>query len=692
LSYGLEPGELNIEADLKSFVSHRVGIVNGSWTGGELYSIATDSGYFKSIVSGDRVFIDLAHVEAPDGMLSMKGFYDGTTLPPIFRADTVWADIYGNRLSSGEPLQFALFDRETEFDKFRIRYGSGTIEIKGIVTTELDMDLDFTVDGIQVGPLIKQVYADREIQGLFSGTAKVSGNFDGPRIEAGIMLDSVRIDNSFLGSLISRAEYYEGYLYLREGSLETSESSYRFSGNLPMNLAFSEVEERFPNKPIDLRLSATGKRLVLGEAFISTVERFITDYNFDVYFTGDYKNPRVTGNGEITSGELKILELETPLTDVYAKIQMENETINIIEASATVPVEQTELDKALGDLLAGKDAAGAKSRVAASGTMKLLGLGKFLYDIDVIGKNFYFKSDQYDISGIADFKLKIKGPTPPTVSGEIEIAKLDMREEFSSFYNPEYGPEDIAIEDSSLWNLSLDITARKNLWIKNSEVDAEFKSDVHVERNYGRLGILGTLEVIRGYYNLVTQRFRFVSGVMTYQDVAGLDPKIDFVVSTRVRSREREASVTTVELRVTGTLFLPEINTTSASSLSREDVLRLLVESNWVSTGSTQNAIESAGAFVQSIGLDPRTAQGILEEIEFSAGESEEEKARVSVAKYISPDLYLRYSQRLSANNPGRLFGVEYYLNENVIFKASQGQQSSDYEGISFDINFNYEF
>jgi len=373
-------------------------------------------------------------------------------------------------------------------------------------------------------------------------------------------------------------------------------------------------------------------------------------------------------------------------------LRMENETIYITEASATVSTRQTEVDKVLKDILSRIDTKKEKPMVRASGTMKLLGLGDFLYDIDVTGRNFFFKSDQYDISGIGDFDLKVSGPTPPTVSGDIVITKLDMREEFSSFYDPEYALTDLAIEDSSLWNLNLNINGQNNIWIKNSEVDAEFKADLHVERNVGILGTLGTLEAIRGSYYLVGQKFRFESGMMTYQNVAGINPEIDFIVSTRLRGGEGEASVTNVELNVTGTLFEPRINTTSTSTLSTEDVLRLILERNWMVSGGTRNVVESAGAFVNALGLDPRTAQGIVEEIEFTSGEGQEEKTRVSVAKYVSPDLYLRYSQRLSADNPGRMVGVEYYLNDNVFFKASQGQQSSDYEGISFDINFNIEF
>jgi len=691
-TYGLEPSQLYIKADLKSFISHRVGTVYGSWRGGELYSVSVDSGSFSASVSGDRVFIDSTRVDVPDGELSFVGNFDGTVIPPVFIVDTLQAEIYGSPISSAEPLIFALYDKETEFRRFKLLYGSGSLELTGIVTTDLQMDLELLADGFQIRPVMERIYADRKIGGVFSGSINVGGDFAYPVMNASVAIDGLVVDNTAVGNFDARADYSLGYLRIIEGQLRTAQGSYNFAGNLPMNLAFEEVENRFPNDPIDLKLTASGNRIILSEVFISTVESFIANFNLDMSFTGSYEKPLITGDGEIKEGKLKALELETLLTDVAAKIHMENETIHIMDATATVPVQESEVDKFFNKFINRIDKKDRKPLVRANGTMKLLGLGNFLYEIDVNGENFYFRSDQYDITGISDFNLQIKGPTPPTVSGDIFITRLDMREEFDSFYDPEYEVADAAIEDSSLWNLDLNIIGQNNLWIKNSEVDAEFKTDLHVERNVGLLGILGTLEVIRGSYYLVGQKFRIESGSMTYQDVAGIDPEIDFIVSTRLRGREGEASVTQVELNVTGTLFEPRINTTASSTLSREDVLRLILERNWATSGGTQNLVENADAFMKALGVDPTSAQGIVEEIEFRAGEGDNDQATVSVAKYISPDLYVRLSQRLSADNPGRLIGVEYYLKDYLLFKASQGQQSSDYEGISFDINLNVEF
>jgi autotransporter translocation and assembly factor TamB len=696
-TYGLEPGEIFVDIDLNSFISHRVGTVHGFWRGGELYSVQTDSGYFTTSVSGDRVFIDTAYVNSLEESLWMRGGFDGTTVPPIFRVDTLWTDIRGIELKSREPLLFALYDNETEFTKFRLLFGSGSVELDGIVTSDLEMDLNFKAEGFQIRPAMGLIYGEREVEGLFSGSAKIKGTFDDPMLDAFINVDSIEIDNIPIGRFEAEADYEDGYLVTKKGMLETLQGNYEFFGKLPMNLAFEEVDNRFPDDPIEMQMTASGNRLILSEVFISSIDTFNTAYSVNMAFTGTYDNPRITGEGYFNDGELKILELETPLTGLNARFRMENEIITIVDATATVSAKQTRVDEVLDELVSVLDKREKKALVRASGTIKLFGLADFLYDLDVSGEYIFFKSDQYDISGICDFNLDIEGPTPPVVSGDIIFSKLDIREEFDSFYDPELDAAGAAIEDSSSWDLDLDIYAQNNIWIKNSEVDAEFKADMHVERNVGILGILGTLEVLRGdykgiLYSLTGRKFETKSGMMTFNNVSNINPEIDFVVSTRLRSRETEASITEVELNITGTLFEPRINTTEASALSKEDVIRLLVENNLVTSGGTGNLVENAGVLFQSMGVDPFTAQGLLEEVEIGRDERDQEKTRISVAKYISPDLYLRYSQRFSADDPGRVIGVEYYLYNNLLLKASQGQQGSDYEGISLDINLNVEF
>ncbi len=303
----------------------------------------------------------------------------------------------------------------------------------------------------------------------------------------------------------------------------------------------------------------------------------------------------------------------------------------------------------------------------------------------------------------ADWPISISGSsarTVPTVTGAVTLRRLEIRDEFAKFIPPDYDPN-IVVEDSTIWNLDLAVSAANNLWIRNNEVDAELKGDLRVERYVGVLTILGTLDFIRGTYNLYGQKFRIKSGSMQYRNVATVDPDIDFTVLTRIRNRSTEGGgpqLTTVEMRITGTLIEPRIDVASGSVLSREDLLRYLVAGSEVNPFGTGTQTDLSGTLIHGLTstlptiIPGLSGVGLVDGLEIS--QTEKGKTEVSLAKYISRSLYVRYSQRLSQES-GRTIGVEYYLNDNVslnVTRSPQVQGTEEHEVISFDLNLNFEF
>ena len=694
-TYGLEPGSIHIDADLKSFISHRVGLVSGYWDGGELYSVPTDSGFFGTSVSGGLAFLDSVRVFGLEGGIWLSGAYDGTQVPPAFTADTLYGEVFGNRFESKEPITIKVYERETDIENFRLGYGSGVLDLRGIITNNLDMNLDLSVTDFQIQPILRQLYTKKDVRGIWSGTARIEGNFDDPVMEFNFGLDSLLVDNVALGVLRSDAWYADGYLNTDSTELMSKYGSYKFSGRLPMDLSFGEVENRFLDSPIDLNLVTEGKRLLLAEIFIDAVESYETNFRFGLRLRGTYSEPSLEGNGKLTDGKLKSQYMVNQFTGINASVRMENEKIYIDSLSATVVQLEKEWDKFLGRLFS-KSVKRPKPVITGNGTITLLGLNDFLYDLSIKGRNVDFKADAYAVSGIAGFDLKVEGETPPTVRGEITISRLDIKDEFENFVGLDYDPSIAAVEDSSMWDLDLNVTALNNIWIKNRDVDGEFKADIRVQRHVGIIGALGTLEAIRGSYNVLGEKPRFQSGIITYPDFATVDPEIDFVVVKRIRPLQTNGGDASsepfdMEMHITGTLLFPVIK---VAGFSEDEALRILVTSSWAGRTlggdrNSQDYLNSATALATSMGLDPSTAQGIFEELEI--GEFEADKGpRISVAKYISPNLYVRFSRRL--RDPESTLGVEYYLNDNFSFKATQGMKGSQSEGISFDLNFNYEY
>ncbi len=698
-TYGLIPGFVHIDANLKSFISHKVGVVKGYWKGGTLYSVPSDTGYFKAGVSGERAFLDTVYIANSYSNLRLNGGFNGTIVPPTFVVDTLFGEIHGNHFFSRSPIEFSLFPKETEFDQFKLGYETGTISISGTVTNDLDLGLDIQATGFQIQPIIKQIYKDKAISGIWSGTALLRGNFDKPIMDFDLRIDSLTIGQTNMGNLIVRSIYEDGYLYSDSSYMYSPSDSFYFYGKFPIDLSFAESANRFPENPIDFNFSASGKRLTLAEIFIPDVQRFDADFNVKINYGGTYANPKISGAGQISNGQLTVVELQNLITGIRANLRMENATIYLDSLVAGSSQASMDLGGALNELISGRSHVSDKSGLAMSGVIKLLGLGKLSYDLNIGGRNYYFVSSLFGVSGFADLDLKVKGDIIPTVSGKIQLRRLDVREEFEKFTGKDYNPE-IVLEDSTIWNLNIDVSCVNNLWIQNSNIDAELKGDVLVERNLGIMKMLGQFNVIRGAYTLFGQKFQVISGALNFQNVATVNPDLDFTVTTRLRNAPGAGQgpmYSDVQIHISGTLKEPKIDMGSQSTLTREDFFKMLVSGNEISTLFPGQQQQSSFAIniLKNVGLlsafvpNPLTGQGIVEE--FSIYPTQVGDPQISLAKYISRSLYLRYSRTLSRES-GTAIGVEYYLNNNLSFQATQNLRGTQDEGISFDINFNYEY
>jgi autotransporter translocation and assembly factor TamB len=692
-TYGLFPGHLNVTVDLETFISHPVGEVSAKWSGGTLYSVATDSGYFHAAVSGVRVFIDSSSANGPVGSLVMKGKYDGVDVPPVFYADTLYGKAAGNTFFSREPIMLNVRPTETEFERLVMGIGTGTIKVTGAITNDLDLKVDVQATGFQIEPIVSQFYKDKDITGIWWGQAKLRGNFTNPKMDFNLEIDSLAVNDTVLGDLHAEFVYRDKNIHTDSTHLESNYGHYYFSGDLPVDLSFAEVPSRIPDKPIDLRMTASGSRLLLSEVFIPNIERFETDFKLEMRLGGTYSKPTITGQGSVTNGTLKILDLVDPLTNLNAYLRMDNETIYIdsMTAEARGGQEWTQL---FGKILSAYRGAKPVQMVRASGTIRLITLGNFAYNISANGKNFYFQSDAYDVRGLADFNIRVVGENIPTVQGDITLRRLEVLDEFERFVTPEYNPN-VVMEDSTLWNLDLAITAVNNIWVNNSDLNAELKGDLHVERQFGIMTILGELDIIRGTYNLLGQRFQFSSGTMQFQNVSTINPNINFVISTRLRNASHQ-NLAPVELNITGTLLEPKIGVSSTASISNEDLLKYLVTGSQVNPVGTslfsQNLIGSISSTIPTFIPGLRGA-GLFEELDIYPTQG---GTQVSLAKYLSRSFSISYSQTISSSQQaGRTIGVEYYFSNNVSLNVTQGLQqgtTQNYEGISFDLNLNFEY
>jgi len=700
--YGLDADTCSFDLNLKSFISHRVGTVNGFWMGGDLYSVPIDSGYFSVLISGEKNFLDKVYFENEHNQLSLSGLFDNGKIPPSLIIDTATIVLWNDTVYNQSPLLIDAYEKEVEFNDFKLYSRSSKLDMQGTVTYDGQMALVIDADSLEILPIIGYFYTDKIVSGMLSGGIDIGGDFDLPLFDANFTIKNLAIDTAYIGDLNLQADYSNSRISLKLAELENPEGLYTLTGYLPVNLSFTSEGERFPSEPISARLLASGKSMSLIPVTINTVESFDGDFNVDIEFSGTYDNPTVNGSFSVENGVLNVFELVDPITELVVKGRMVNDAIDIDTLSGYM------LRAKKNDGKNNKSFKRSKSKnnwregsIAGSGTVKILGPGLFGYDLRVSGKECEFYSDSYDIQGITDLSLRVTGSSPPLISGELNLKKLDMREPFISFFANE---EAEILEDSTSWNIKLEVNADRNIWIKNTKsvielegaADMQLGGDLTVTREKGIYNTVGQLDVVRGFFYLGSFKFKVNQGSLNFNKPDTLDPEIDFDVTTKIRTKTDEigggSNTSDLNLRITGTLSKPSIGTSENSDYSNEDVLYILVNSIMLS-GAEQNAASSIilGNIISNIG-DLVGGGSLVDDIDFTQESSKDnpgKESRVSVAKYISPKFYLSYSQRLSQEG-GQTVGFEYILNNKWSFEAKQGTGSD--KGVAFDIKLRYEF
>jgi hypothetical protein len=104
-----------------------------------------------------------------------------------------------------------------------------------------------------------------------------------------------------------------------------------------------------------------------------------------------------------------------------------------------------------------------------------------------------------------------------------------------------------------------------------------------------------------------------------------------------------------LEFLITGTLSKPEIHSGSDSIYSDESVLKILVADRFsINTGTGKNGGlgERLLANMLDVLYNQTNRIPVFDEIDISPNADSLGQTQVSVAKYLSPKLFLRYSRR----------------------------------------------
>lgn len=706
-AYELYSSDARIKLEVKNFLTAQKGEADVRFFDGEAWGIDYDSLVSRIEMEDQWYKIDSAWMESEHLRVSSWGELDASRTPQTLLLYQTILDYQGNQLQSYSPTVVTLDTHKVEVTKCVLSGVTGEIEASGDIDYEERMNLLIKASGFDIAPWAG-LLSPEPIGGTLACEAYLAGDFTNPEIELEAEIEQLKFRDMELGRLQTSARYGNKRVQVDDLVVKDPDWEYTLSGSLPLDLSFITVERRLSEEPQDFHLSAEGKRLELIRLFVPEIEYLTGDFDGNLKISGSLLHPQFDGEMTLSNGRLKFIQLADPVEELQATVRMKNEDLILDQASGFMEHGRSRRSGAFTRVWrALSQRKTERGEVYGFGTINLKDVRSVGYDLYFNGEDIPIDYEYADLSATADASVQITGQSPPLVTAEISLSELFYREPFTSSspgalaYSPQIAED--------LWDWSFDISVANNCWIINDDVNLEFGGDVLVLRDAGELMILGSLETIRGRYFLYGTKFKIERGSFFFDNLEKIDPAIDFLVSTRLwggssvssggSSLLSTGSSNEIRLAIEGTMSEPEVKPGPDSPYSSEDVIELLafqrgmsaVDSAGVGSLFQERVIKSLGGAYGSRFLESIAGQTLgVETFEIVPTWSEKFRltdAQITIGKYLSDKVYLRYTRRLSQSS-GQETGVEYRLNKHLLLEGRKDKLGLFHLGL----NLNWEY
>lgn len=666
--------------EIASFIRSKQGEIKINSGTGEAWSFPFDNMNTVLTIDSNMLFIDSLLFENDFSVGRADGHLDYEVYPQRLTLDNINFNLTGREFASAGEQLILIDSSGFLLDHFDIRTSLGKIAFQGRVNYDESLDLMWDVGNISIAPWVELLNDSLEIDGWLSSEGEITGQFNDPDMNLNVRIDSLSYRDLRLGDMLGYFTYEDSTLYIDSSSLKSAEGMYEAVGEFPINLAIDSGVKRFDDRQQEITVIAHDRRLDLAAFVLESVEYITGDFSAEFELTGQPLKPHINGVSSLKNGVIKLIDLRDRLENIEVELEMSDRLITINKATADIP---NSIKKTPG-------------LVTAGGTILINDINSYRFAINLKCLDMPLNYEMGDFTGMADATLMVDGTTPPLVSGTIKMQSAEYRENFAD----ESGFNLLtALQADQSWNLDLMVECPSNVWVKNDDINAEFFGNINILRDAGRYNFLGTLEVIRGKYDMIAKTFKFTpGGTITYNNIEEANPELNMIITTRMRSQNRfsdfehESSYSyELELLISGTLDNPIITGTGDSPISTEAILPALLTGDSLASGNSKDQFTSGlGTIVagQLTRLGTRSLGVETFEIDPSFGSGfDAAGTRLTIGAYTHPNLYIFGSSYFDVAR-GQELGAEFRLGRHAFFEGRR-DESNLYR---FNFKFHWEY
>ncbi len=250
------------------------------------------------------------------GTISLNGLADSTygialigetSIQPgtyVFDLDTLRVDVGPYRWQNKQDVQFRLNSDGTRILHAEMVHNHSTVSAAGILHHNGGIEGSATLSGYDLTeldlwlPKSRSQQAAKHFSGMMNARVDIQGTLENPSFVLALDGAHLAYRQSPIGTIAAKLNYVDTSAQVDvaiRGENADSLSSLTLRGTLPINLGFAGVEERFPDQPQALKLSASQFSLAVLDPLLAEVEDLTGKCTADIDIGGTPRDPEYAG-------------------------------------------------------------------------------------------------------------------------------------------------------------------------------------------------------------------------------------------------------------------------------------------------------------------------------------------------------------------------------------------------------------
>ncbi|HEX5132829.1 MAG TPA: translocation/assembly module TamB domain-containing protein [Candidatus Krumholzibacteria bacterium] len=532
-----------------------------------------------------------------------------------------------------------------------------------------------------VGTFFTAMHRPAPISADFTGLVTLTGTLSDPEITT----VGTSVPGAGPGRVIPPASVQVAY---RGGVLDVQDVRVRevvdahISGTFPLMISLREGAWLETEGPMTFRvdIAPVGSELSGVSRYVPAVAYLRGELSGSLTGGGTPSAPSVQGQLTLTRGELRAVGMQEQFSNLTARIDFVDDMVRLTSLNAR---------------------AGDKGSVVATGWARISNYRPVDYRADLTLHEFRLKSIP-DVDVLLDGTLVARlnewreGRKLPLVTGALDVREANIYLELAA--GAEEGSAFTLPTDEPGWICSVDLSAPKNVWIRNQDLNVEMAGDVILKKDERGMYFRGDMAVLRGSYRLYGNKFTITSGNMDFSAAETLRPAMLIEAYTPHRSQDGPDRNIYLTLSWPYDKKEPQISLAyDEPGYSEADIWRMLGGSMFA-TGFATNALERV-INAQMTGFTVDVERRSIEE-QSQAGNTLEQETLVGVGRYLWEDVYLQYRRGLSVGGEQEV-NVEYRLSNKFLIRSQfiynsrrnrAGIAGQDTDEFNLDLKYRFEY